>query len=560
MKNIVNSIKIIFSISKFYLFLVISSAFFSSVLQVTMVYSVKIIIDGLQNGDSSFLYSIIIFVFSISILLPFSNSFFSDRTIPILSNKIDQFIIKKIYLKYLNIDLNFFSTSNNYDLYYYAINNINVIKEIGSSIGNILTNSLSLLGIIGLFILYDFKLIFIVLFGSIISFILSLIKEKLNFNLEFKNIPYIRKLEYINRIFYLSDYSKEIRNNYSDSFLNLYDSSYKKLYDNIKKSSKLIIPTSFFIDFFKINTFLLIIYLLGSGVVEKKISIGVFSMSISGCQQMYSILESLFMTFPTLYSMSIKIEKIKKFFSIDNIEKNNFNVEKINKISLKNVSFKYNDNSNVYTLKNISLDITEDIRKIAIIGKNGCGKSTLLNIISGLYKQTDGQIYYNDISNEYVNLSFIRKHFYIVFQDYKFFSMSIKDNILLSVSNKKTDIEKNILNALKIVGLYDKITCLKYGLDTVISNEFEDEGENFSQGELQRLAIAKAIISDKEIIVLDEPFSFGDSEYQKNISNILDVLSKEKKIIVVTHNQDIISYFDKVYKLDGNNLCINTTM
>lgn len=552
MKNIINSIKLLFNISRLYLFLVALSSILNSLVQIILLYSIKIIIDSIQIGNIDFLYKIIILLFIISLILPFSNAYFSNKTLPILNNKIDEILKKIVYKKYLKINLDYFLNTKNYNLYFYTLENINIIKEISTSLSNLLNNILSVIGISSLFIAYDIKLVVIIVIGSFMTFIASITKEKIIFNLEIINVDEMRILDYINRLFYLLDYSKEIRNNYTEKIFYKYKNAYKSINKNILTFSNKLILIDFLVGFLKINTFILIIFIVGTGVIEKKITVGTFSMIMAGCLEMHSLLENLLMSIPNIYSMSLKTGKIEQFFNVKNSFIAQNLSEKITKIRTKNLYFSYDQDSNNYILKNINITIDEHDNKIAILGENGSGKSTLLSIISGLYSPSKGNIFYNDLDNINYSLDF-KKHFYVIFQDYKFFSMSIKDNLILKIPKDKliedSYIDKKIFDALKIVGLFDKILQLQNGINTVLTKEFDNSGENLSQGELQRLAIAKAYLSDSEILILDEPFSFGDYEYKKEIFNILNTLSKDKKIIVVTHDQDNIEFYDKVFKI-----------
>ena len=98
MKNIINSIKLLSNISKLYLFLVALSSILNSLVQIILLYSIKIIIDSIQIGNIDFLYKIIILLFIISLILPFSNAYFSNKTLPILNNKIDE-VLKRLCIK-----------------------------------------------------------------------------------------------------------------------------------------------------------------------------------------------------------------------------------------------------------------------------------------------------------------------------------------------------------------------------------------------------------------------------------------------------------------------------
>ena len=239
-----------------------------------------------------------------------------------------------------------------------------------------------------------------------------------------------------------------------------------------------------------------------------------------------------------------KMFKNKKKFKkplLKNISKtNSVNFEYL---KLSNISFKFNK-SEVNLIQNLNLKVNKN-DKIAIYGESGAGKSTLLDLMTGILLPTFGEIK----SNNKIN-SLSKQHlelFSYVPQKYFIFNDSIKNNIILY---KKYN--ENLFNeALKISMLESQIAKFKKGANHPIG----DGGLALSGGQKQRLVIARALYSNKEIIILDEATSGLDPKTELRIINNLIKL-KNKTIILVSHNKNIVKKFNKIYILNNKKLCL----
>lgn len=191
--------------------------------------------------------------------------------------------------------------------------------------------------------------------------------------------------------------------------------------------------------------------------------------------------------FPKFNENSRYIENYKSIFEIESTVENENIEDELNKfkeISIENVDFKYEEDKD-YNLKNINFNI-EKGKKIAIIGENGAGKSTLLSLILKLYDINSGNIKFNGQKYKNINSANLRKNFLCILQDSALYSISIAENILLKEVETKEE-ELAVINALKRVGIYHKIEALEKGIYTIYSKEFDENGINFSGGEVQKL-------------------------------------------------------------------------
>ena len=243
---------------------------------------------------------------------------------------------------------------------------------------------------------------------------------------------------------------------------------------------------------------------------------------------------------PQYYSSLASAERL---IEIENLEEDNAPVseeeikeiyEKFEYISVENVSFGYTDE---LTLKNLSCRIDRG-SMTAILGDSGTGKSTLFKLLLSLYEPSEGKI---TINGEIPVDASVRAVFSYVPQGNMIISGSIRENI--SICNPEAG-EEQIITACKIAEIYDYIEKLPQGLDTVLS----ERGSGLSEGQLQRIAIARALVADTPVLLLDEATSALDKPTEaKVLRNIKDLAGKT--VISVTHRTSNLNLCDNIINL-----------
>ncbi len=215
-------------------------------------------------------------------------------------------------------------------------------------------------------------------------------------------------------------------------------------------------------------------------------------------------------------------------------------------ICIKNLSFSYD---NQLVLNNVNIKIKPNTLNV-IMGNSGCGKSTLLSILAKLYSVNNGLVFYDGIDiNDFNEISF-KKNVCLVNQDLFLFEDTIMNNITVANKNiKKEEVEK----VCKLLNIHNEIMALPNGYQTTI---FEN-GSNLSGGQKQRIVLARAILKESKILLLDEPTSFLDAENQKILLNALNVLKSSKTILIIAHRLQDYKMFDNVFVLENKNIKIN---
>jgi len=214
-------------------------------------------------------------------------------------------------------------------------------------------------------------------------------------------------------------------------------------------------------------------------------------------------------------------------------------------IEFKKVSFKY-ANTKGPTLNSINLKI-EGGKMTALVGHSGAGKSTIMNLIPRFYDGSSGDIFIDGSSIYKTKILSLRKNISLVSQDTTLFDDTIKNNI--SYANQSAS-EKNIIEAAKLSFAEEFINKLPNKYDTIIG----ENGVRLSGGEKQRLSIARAMLKDSSIILLDEATSSLDAETESKIQKAINFLTKDRTTLVIAHRLSTILNSDKIYVINNGSV------
>jgi ATP-binding cassette subfamily B multidrug efflux pump len=220
------------------------------------------------------------------------------------------------------------------------------------------------------------------------------------------------------------------------------------------------------------------------------------------------------------------------------------------KIEFRNVSFTYPD-TGIKALKGISF-VVEPGESLAIIGTTGSGKSTISNLISRLYDVREGQILIDDIPITHYNLNCLRTQIGYVPQDVFLFSDTIYNNISFGMEDPD---EPRIHQAAKDADVYDNIAAFPLGFETRIG----ERGITLSGGQKQRVSIARAIVREPKILMLDDALSAVDTKTENNILNSLKRIMKGRTTIIISHRVSSAKLANKIVVLvDGQIVEVGT--
>ena len=183
--------------------------------------------------------------------------------------------------------------------------------------------------------------------------------------------------------------------------------------------------------------------------------------------------------------------------------------------------------------------------KIAIVGYNGAGKSTLVKLLMRLYDPESGEVQCNGKSVKNYRLDEYRGKYGALFQDFKLFACSIAENVVASPYDKQRD-EGRVLDALHKSEFDAKLATLEQGIDTPLTREYKENGVNLSGGEEQKVAIARVLAHDCDVIVMDEPSSALDPIAEYEINNTIMREAADRTIIFISHRLSTTRMADRI--------------
>lgn len=239
----------------------------------------------------------------------------------------------------------------------------------------------------------------------------------------------------------------------------------------------------------------------------------------------------------------IAISKLKPAINEEKLDLLN-NVE--GQIEFKNVNFSYTNNLNDLQLKNASF-LAKKGQVFAFVGPTGAGKTTIINLLSKFYLPLSGEILIDGYKSSDINEKSWRENISIVLQDTFLFKTSIMENLRYANQNASDD---EIKEAAKISRADEFITNLKNGYNEIIL----EGGQNLSQGQRQLLAITRAIIANKKILILDEATSNVDTRTEKNIQNAMLSLMKGKTSFIIAHRLSTIVNADRILVVNNGEI------
>ena len=242
-------------------------------------------------------------------------------------------------------------------------------------------------------------------------------------------------------------------------------------------------------------------------------------------------------------------DRVFNILDMDFNKKNNKDLIKIknfeNYIEFKNVDFNYNDEIKV--LNNINVKINKG-EKIALVGRSGSGKTTFANLVLDFYQPNSGSIIIDAQDYKKVTSNSIRNIIGLVSQEPILFNDSIKNNIMYGMS--LLDKDDKMINAAKIANIKGFIENLPNKYDEIIG----EGGNNLSGGQKQRLSIARSIVKDPPILILDEATSSLDSESEMKVQKAIDNLLKDRTVIMIAHRLSTIRNADKILVFDNGEI------
>lgn len=523
------------------------------------VYLIRFIINGIQTGVS--FERILFFLLGVGVyhlMVCFIENYFNEIFMPISDQKIYKHIQKKVFAKATSVEVACFENPEFYDKYVKAVSEASgraaqVLNSLGGIIRCIFT--ICTMSFV-VFAIDPFLMVF-----AVLPFLVNLLFGKKLNNLRYEYNMQLqeesRRRDYVRRVFYLADYAKEMRlTNINKVMFTKFYHAIKELKSTIKKYGLKIGMLDYL--FMATNDIIVylgaILYASYKTLIAKTMLFGDCIVIINTINSVAWSLRGIVDIYMQFHNHALYIENLRFFLEYEpaiTANSDGLHVPAHRELKLENVCFKYPGQEN-YALKNVTMSIKPN-EKIALVGHNGAGKTTLIKLIMRLYDVSEGDITLDDVPIKQYILSEYREHFGTVFQDYKVFSLSITDNILLKAN--PTDEEKDLaIDGMKNSGIYSKVEELPKGVDTILTREFDEQGAVLSGGEYQKIAIARVFAKPCEIVILDEPSSALDPISEHQMYESMMKACQNKAVIFISHRLSSAVLADKVYLLENGQI------
>ncbi|MDR0502835.1 MAG: ABC transporter ATP-binding protein/permease [Treponema sp.] len=525
-------------------------------------FFMRYVAGAVQNGTPFLtIFTYICIVCFVTLFITLYTSYVKNVIIPLDDVKVYSKLYREIYSKAENVELSCYEDNTFYDKYTMAVDGASekititaqLLFEIFAALSAAIVTYTAMFQI-------DKKLVLFVLSPFIGNFIFGTLQNKLHFRRYKESIPFIRRTEYVNRVMYLSDYSKEMRlSNIYNVMHNTYNNAVDDTVKTIKKYRNKIVFFGFwqYILSYSIIFEGIILYGAYIALVKKTIVLSQFAILVSMMGLASFALINSARNLMECGKNGMFLHNLRSFMNHkETIAENQDGIipdSKINSIEFKNVSFGYKSGGDSgrsdLIIKNLSFKM-EEISSIALVGHNGAGKSTIIKLLFRLYDPTEGEVLVNGINIKEYNLKAYRGLFAAAFQDYKIFAGTVKENVMMgrSGSNEK------IVNSLTRARVMDKINALPCGIDTVLTKEFDEEGQVLSGGEFQKIVVARAFANPAPIKVFDEPSSALDPVAEYELFESILEESKNNFMIFISHRLSSVKNAKEVLMLENGEI------
>lgn len=378
-----------------------------------------------------------------------------------------------------------------------------------------------------------------------------------------------RQINYMERVTQDFDYAKDIRLFSQQDFLlkkqqKIFENRWKKFdyHQNLWFSHAVVVNITFLIG--KAAIYGALFY----AVIKKDMTVGNFTLFFALAMAFSQSLIEFLRRFGDFGRASLEVDDFRSFMELDmegsvasdaastsESAQKNKELRELPKataytIVFENVSYRYPE-AEEYALKNLNLKL-EAGEKLAVVGLNGAGKTTMIKLLLRLYEPTEGRILLNGTDIRSYRREDYYKLFSPVFQNVEVLAFPIAENVSMK-QTENTDIDK-AYSCVAEAGLQEKIDSLPKGILTELLKVVDEEGVDFSGGEKQKLALARALYKNAPIVVLDEPTSALDAIAEQRLYQSFDKMIGEKSAVYISHRLASTRFCDKVAMFKGGEM------
>lgn len=509
-------------------------------------FYLQFIIDYIISNNYCNLFAITL-IFALIYFLKNTGAYLKDNITSFLNEKIDITIITNAYTKLLLLPYNYYKSKTTGDI----ISRINDLMYIKNMINKIIITVLLdlLIAICGGLLLYNinknlFSLLIIIIIIYVIIYLIfnPYIKKYIKIISEKNSLINSHLIETINSFETVKGIGIEKK------LQSIFEQKYADFTQILYKYNKLISLETYIKSMFSSIIIILIMYLGTKYMKDGSISLSSFITFNYLLIYFLDPILNIINVSKELNYVKNTIMRINNLFEVDSINLDSHDKLELNgNIKINNLTFSYNGVDNV--LKNINIDITNRDR-VLILGSSGSGKSTFLKLLMKYYQVKRNMIFINNNDIEDISIGNIKSYFGYISQNEILYTMSIKENIILNrnISNK------SFLDICNICQVNEIIKNTAMGYDYLV----EEGGTNLSGGQKQRIVLARTLLSNKQVILIDEGLNQMDINLERSILKNIFSNYKDKTFIIISHRTENMDLYNKV--ISFNNGVVNNIL
>ena len=543
-------VKFAYQAHKKYFFVRMGSSLVTSVQTLFSAYTISLLIGCIENKQLEKACQMVVFITVVEIILLLLNKI-TKRLLEIHRVIMQEIINQKISEKIMSLPFSYLE-----DPYYMelkknvqmGINNMGTVYLLCDSFFKIISNILSLAGLGLIIFTFDPILVVILAIGILLNIILVKLSMKSQIRFFHELLPINFKYGYYMDTIVAEKNGKDFR---------LY-TQFDLLFDKFNAFANIVagyftslnLEQSFYQTLISLVRYVQMAFvyaLVGVRTIVTGASISNFSLTVSAAISFSDCISNMIQVSSNFMR---SIEYVKPLLELMDIQEERHEgkreLKEIRSISFDHVSFAY-PNTDTLILDDITFTIHKN-EKISIVGLNGAGKTTIVKLICRLYEPTKGKILINDIPVSQYDYESYMSMVSTVFQDYKMFAITIKDNISFHINEEKArELSYDI-------GVGEIIEKLPNKWQSILSKAYDEKGVELSGGQTQKIAIARALAKPADLLILDEPTSALDPIAEAEIYENFNALAKDRMAIYISHRMSSSIFCDRILVIDGGRI------
>lgn len=464
-----------------------------------------------------------------------------------ITQKISKSLRRDLSQKINDLPISYFDNNTTGDILSRVTNDVDTIAQsLNQSVSTLVTSITTLIGSLVMMLLTNITMTVTAILATLAGFGLMMLimsRSQQFFSKQQKDLGaingHIEEIYSNHSTVKVYNGSREAMTRFKEINRNLRDSGFKA-----QSLSGLMMPIMGFIGNFGYVAVCIVGAMLA---INGKITFGVIVAFIMYVRYFTQPLSQLAQAGQSLQSTAAAAERVFEMLETPEMADESHKTKAITDIhgdvSFENVRFSY-PNSDKTVINNFSAEAKAG-QKIAIVGPTGAGKTTIINLLMRFYEVTGGSIKIDGIPTSELTRENVRDQFSMVLQDSWIFNGTVKENLVYSIPNIS---DEQVIEASKAVGLHHFITTLPQGYDTVLNDQV-----SLSEGQKQQITIARAMIANKQMLILDEATSSVDTRTELQIQHAMDLLMKGRTSFIIAHRLSTIKNADLILVMkDGD--------